>query len=211
MTFTLLEHTNGHDTNGTSTEPEIAHLKGAELYKYDDLKPVFDATKYPPLEPFEHVDPGHRALKHENPVSFLNKASFVQEITPVIGTEVHGVDLLDLNSDERDQVALAVARRKVMVFRDQERFIDSGVGSYREWGSHFGRLHIHPASGHPQGAPEIHLVYRDDKTTYNYELDERTTTAMWHTDVSYELQPPGLTTFFLLAQRKCFQMRVFIP
>jgi len=161
---------------------------------------VFDATKYPPLEPFEHVDPGHRALKHENPVSFLNKATFVQEITPVIGTEVHGVDLLDLNSDERYQVALAVARRKVMVFRDQERFIDSGVGSYREWGSHFGRLHIHPASGHPQGAPEIHLVYRDDKTTYNYELDERTTTAMWHTDVSYELQPPGLTTFFLLAQ-----------
>lgn len=25
---------------------------------------------------------------------------------------------------------------------------------------------------------------------------------MWHSDVSYELQPPGLTTFFLLAQPK---------
>jgi sulfonate dioxygenase len=26
------------------------------------------------------------------------------------------------------------------------------------------------------------------------------TSTVWHSDVSYELQPPGLTTFFLLAQ-----------
>ncbi len=86
-----------------------------------------------------------------------------------------------------------------MVFRDQQDFIDRGPEFYREWGRYFGRLHIHPTSGHPDGVPELHLVYRDQNTTYNFELEDRITSTTWHSDVSYELQPPGLTTFFLLA------------
>lgn len=62
------------------------------------------------------------------------------------------------------------------------------------------RLHIHPTSGHPVGYPEIHLVYRDGKSSFNFEIDEAITSTVWHSDVSYERQPPGLTTFFLLAQ-----------
>ena len=46
----------------------------------------------------------------------------------------------------------------------------------------------------------VHLVYRDAHTTYNFELEDRVQPTVWHSDVSYELQPPGLTTFFLLAQ-----------
>ena len=34
----------------------------------------------------------------------------------------------------------------------------------------------------------------------NFEIDDSITSTVWHSDVSYELQPPGLTTFFLLAQ-----------
>ncbi len=41
---------------------------------------------------------------------------------------------------------------------------------------------------------------RDANATFNFERDERITTTLWHSDVSYELQPPGLTTFFLLSQ-----------
>lgn len=37
-------------------------------------------------------------------------------------------------------------------------------------------------------------------SSFNFELDESITSTLWHSDVSYELQPPGLTTFFLLAQ-----------
>jgi sulfonate dioxygenase len=79
------------------------------------------------------------------------------------------------------------------------------------------RLHIHPTSSHPERYPELHLVYkyidsyyqktkqlilisRDANTTFNFERDESITTTLWHSDVSYELQPPGLTTFFLLSQ-----------
>lgn len=43
-------------------------------------------------------------------------------------------------------------------------------------------------------------MYRDAHTTYNFEQDDRITSTTWHSDVSYELQPPGLTTFFLLSQ-----------
>ena len=88
-----------------------------------------------------------------------------------------------------------------MVFRDQQAFLDSSVDFFRQWGAYFGRLHIHPTSGHPAGVPELHLVYRDASTTFNYEhLQDRVHPTVWHSDVSYELQPPGLTTFFLLAQ-----------
>ncbi|KIM48317.1 hypothetical protein M413DRAFT_440038 [Hebeloma cylindrosporum] len=170
-------------------------------YRYAHLLPTFSSDRYSPLVPYDHVDPGHRALSHPDPLAFLEGATSF-EITPRFGTEVVGVNLAELNSTGRDQVALEVARRGVMVFRDQQDFIDRGPEFYRQWGQHFGRLHIHPTSGHPAGYPEIHLVYRDLKSNFNFELDDAVTTTVWHTDVSYELQPPGLTTFFLLAQPK---------
>ncbi|KAF5377621.1 hypothetical protein D9615_005108 [Tricholomella constricta] len=170
-----------------------------EPYRYAHLLPHFSQDHYPPLTPFEHVDPGQRALSHSNPRSFLENATLV-ELTPNLGSEVHGVNLAELSNDARDQLALEVARRGVVVFRDQQDFIDRGPEFYKAWGSHFGRLHIHPTSGHPEGYPEVHLVYRDANSTFNFEYDDSITTTFWHSDVSYELQPPGLTTFFLLAQ-----------
>jgi len=87
-----------------------------------------------------------------------------------------------------------------VVFRDQQDFLDRGPDFYLAWGKHFGRLHIHPTSGHPENYPELHLVYRDANSTFNFEINDSITSTMWHSDVSYELQPPGLTTFFLLSQ-----------
>ncbi|KAF8168232.1 TauD-domain-containing protein [Crassisporium funariophilum] len=169
-------------------------------YRYSHLLPHFSDDRYPPLAPFNHVDPGSRALSHPNPRAFLNGASSVVELTPILGTEVTGINLAELDSTGRDQVALEVARRGLVVFRDQQDFIDRGPDFYLEWGRHFGRLHIHPTSGHPAGYPHIHLVYRDLKSSFNFEHDDSITSTLWHSDVSYELQPPGLTTFFLLAQ-----------
>ncbi|PPQ62793.1 hypothetical protein CVT24_000487 [Panaeolus cyanescens] len=180
--------------------PASASNNTNEEYAYAHLLPHFSADRYPPLTPFEHVDPASRALSHPNPRSFLDNATSVAEITPSLGTEVQGVNLATLDSDARDQLALEVARRGVMVFRDQQDFIDRGPDFYLQWGRHFGRLHIHPTSGHPRNYPEIHLVYRDLKSSFNFEVDDSITSTVWHSDVSYELQPPGLTTFFLLAQ-----------
>ncbi|KAH8823205.1 hypothetical protein DL96DRAFT_1713644 [Flagelloscypha sp. PMI_526] len=170
-----------------------------EEYRYKHLIPVFDKeTRYPPLTPFDHEDPALRALKHDNPRSFLDSAQVV-ELTPDFGSEVKGLDLSVLSSDEKDQLALEVEKRGILVFRGQQNFIDAHPDKYLEWGRHFGRLHIHPTSGHPKGYPEFHLVYRDGESTYNFEKDEYITSTLWHSDVSYELQPPGITTFFLLS------------
>ncbi|KAF8649898.1 hypothetical protein AX16_005657 [Volvariella volvacea WC 439] len=193
------------ETAAAPTQPTLKlrpsdEQKEEEPYRYAHLLPHFSEDRYPPLTPFNHVDPGFRALSHPNPHAFLDNATSVIELTPWLGTEVRGVSLTNLDSDSRDQLALEVARRGLLVFRDQHDFIDRGPEWYKQWGSHFGRLHIHPTSGHPRGYPEIHLVYRDANSSFNFEYDDSITTTVWHSDVSYELQPPGLTTFFLLSQ-----------
>lgn len=80
----------------------------AEEYKYAHLLPHFSEDRYPPLEPYKHIDPGHRALKHANPRAFLDSAERVVELTPHLGTDVKGINLANLDSDGRDQLALEV-------------------------------------------------------------------------------------------------------
>ena len=83
--------------------------KKTEPYKYAHLLPVFPKDEhYPPLTPFEHVDPGLRALSHPNPRSFLDNATSVIDITPRLGSEIRGVSLAALDNAGRDQLALEV-------------------------------------------------------------------------------------------------------
>jgi hypothetical protein len=70
-------------------------------YRYEHLLPVFVPATYPPLEPYEHVDPR----------AFLDGADRVVELTPCLGTEVSGVSLAQLDADGRDQLALEVCTR----------------------------------------------------------------------------------------------------
>lgn len=169
------------DMSSTTTITEVPETKAntektQEPYRYAHLLPVFPPDKYPPLTPFTHVDAGSRALNHPNPRAFLDKAEVI-ELTPKFGSDIRGVNLAELNPDAMDELALEVyqslltlfreficalqvARRGVVVFRGQQDFFDRGPEFYRTWGRHFGRLHIHPSSGHPEGFPEIHLVYK---------------------------------------------------
>jgi len=148
--LTLRPQNGDKQVNGSTSQEPPALTE--EEYKYSHLLPFFSQQTYAPLEPFEHTDPGHRALSHPDTTSFLRNATRITEIQPVLGTEIEGVQLTELDSNGRDQLALYVARRGLVVFRDQQDFIDRGVDYYREWGRHFGRLHIHPTSGHPVGS-----------------------------------------------------------
>lgn len=68
-----------------------------------------------------------------------------------------------------------------------------------KFGEYFGRLHIHPTSGAPLGHPEIHLVHRGADDTAAAKLFEtRTNSITWHSDVTYEAQPPGTTFLYVL-------------
>ncbi|KAM0746944.1 TauD-domain-containing protein [Meredithblackwellia eburnea MCA 4105] len=184
-------------SNTPSPVTEEGQQNWEDTYKYKRFLPSFDSDyKLPPLEPFEHVDPGHNALKDPSPQSFLEGAT-IEDLTPAFGSEVTGIQLHKLTNRERDQLALWVAQRGVVAFRDQEFIDQEPEWQLYDWGKYWGRLHIHPTSGQPKEFPEFHLVYRDAAKTWNFEEKDRVTSTVWHSDVSYELQPPGLTALFL--------------
>jgi sulfonate dioxygenase len=158
--FTLIVHPSQNDAHGLPGQPTPKERGQGpfESYPYNNLLPkIFPKVGEvgPPLEDFEHVDPGLRALKHDNPWAFLGKATKITNITPVIGTDVEGVNLAKLTNDERDQLALAVARRHVMVrevalcgshtkhiaqvFRNQDDFFNAGGEFWKEFGSYYGQ------------------------------------------------------------------------
>ena len=168
-------------------------------YKYARFLPHYDPNfKLPPLEPFEHIDPGHAALNDPNPRSFLDSAK-VQNITPKFGSEVSGIQLSQLDSHGKSQLALYVAQRGVVIFRDQDFIDQPPEWQLNEWGKTFGRLHVHPTSGQPKEFPEYHLIYRDHDPNTSFLQYESDTLSLqqWHSDITYEQQPPGITTLFL--------------
>ncbi|KAK4685458.1 sulfonate dioxygenase, partial [Tremellales sp. Uapishka_1] len=166
--------------------------------QYGIYLPTFDDIKYPPLTDFDHSEPGLRALKHDDPKEFLKNATLVDDLTPLFGTEVKGVSLAQLDSRGREQLALLVAERGVVAFRGQDEFINqSPEWLVDDWTAFFGRPHIHPTSSHPKDRPFFHLVYRDDDKVLNYETSDLFTSSVWHSDVTYEKQPPGLTALWM--------------
>jgi len=169
----------------------------SSLLQYQNYLPTWNPEqKYPPLQPFEHYDHG----KDADPTfpDLLPDGVTKTDLTPTIGTEVTGIQLSSLNKAGKDQLARFVAERKVVVFRDQD-FADLPIEKALEFGGYFGRHHIHPTSGSPEGHPEVHLVHRGagDKTVEAF-FQKRTSSVAWHSDVTYEQQPPGTTFLYIL-------------
>ena len=69
--------------------------------------------RYPPWTPFEHYDHGKDADPSFKDLLPEGQAK-VTEVTPFIGSEVHGVQLSQLTDAGKDQLALFVAQRKVV-------------------------------------------------------------------------------------------------
>jgi len=164
--------------------------------KYPNYLPTWNTNeKYPPLVPFEHYDHGKDA--DASFPNLLNGAKVIN-LTGSIGTEVDGIQLSKLTKEGKDELALYIAQRKVVAFRNQD-FADLPIQEALNFGGYFGRHHIHPTSGGPKDHPEIHLVHRsiDDKSASNF-LNAHSNTITWHSDVTYEKQPPGTTFLYLL-------------
>lgn len=109
------------------------------------------------------------------------------EIAPVdmnnmIGTELPGVKLKDLDEQGIDELKTLIADRGVLFFRDQKMTLAEQV----EIGARFGELHLHPAAKAPDGFPEVLVVHTDENSKY-------TAGNGWHTDVSCDERPPGLS------------------
>jgi alpha-ketoglutarate-dependent taurine dioxygenase len=86
----------------------------------------------------------------------------------------------------------------VVAFRDQD-LADLPLQEALDFGGYFGRHHIHPTRGSPEGYPEFHIVHRHGKTgsESDFYLANRNSSVSWHSDVSYEAQPPGTTFLYV--------------
>lgn len=172
-----------------------------EGINYKEWEPVWNtADKFPPYEVFEHKDPGLKADANLSNLFPKDQGNYkVEELTPKFGSEVKGIQLSELTDAGKNDLALFVAQRGVVVFREQD-LADKGVEFNVEFGEYFGPLHIHQASGAPRDHPEIHLVYRSSEISPNSSyLKKHISSVAWHSDVSFEKQPAA-TTFLAYLQ-----------
>ncbi|KAI8096814.1 uncharacterized protein BX664DRAFT_324940 [Halteromyces radiatus] len=160
---------------------KLAREVGANYLVYPDVK-------YPPLEPFEHKDPGH--LADPKKASLFNHADKIYDLTPHVGTVIEGLQLSTLTDQQKNDLALLAADRGVVFFKKQELNPYQAV----EFGRYFGRLHTHNYAGHPPGLPEIVSILYDEKNPATVAaIESKRTSDGIHTDISYEKQPAGLS------------------
>ncbi|KAI4256066.1 MAG: hypothetical protein LQ352_002256 [Teloschistes flavicans] len=177
---------NYYNPGSTIVEPH-------DFYEHDDLCPSFPNLHWEPLTEVAYHDKGLRGdPKYRN---LLASATDVFDYNPKIGTEIQGVNLAKLSDAQKDDLARLISVRGVVFFRNQTDF---SIDSQRELGAYFGKLHRHATTAvpHRHGLEDVHVVHTDGNSK-----DQRAVfspTFLWHSDVTYELQPPSYTSLKLL-------------
>jgi sulfonate dioxygenase len=164
-----------------------------ETYDHDELKPYFPDKHWPALQEIPYDDKA--LLGDPSFKNLLAGATDCFDYNPKIGTEISGVDLANISDAAKNDLALLIALRGVVFFRDQKNL---DIDAQRKLGSYFGSLHRHATTGVPKRGDidDVHVVYTDEKST-----DQRamfTPTFLWHSDVTYEIQPPSYTSLKVL-------------
>lgn len=110
----------------------------------------------------------------------------LEHLTPGIGSIVHGIDLSDQDDIARHQTTLrrAFLDRQVIFFRDQALDPAAQVAFARTFGE------VRPvASTFPSHPDDPHLEILESK-------GHRTGTDVWHTDLSWQREPPIATCLY---------------
>ncbi|KAK7033258.1 putative alpha-ketoglutarate-dependent sulfonate dioxygenase [Favolaschia claudopus] len=164
---------------------------GDDKYEFAQFKPSFPKLTWAPLKEISVSDRG--LVADPTKKNLLGAAQKVRHLTPAIGTELLGIDLRQLTGAQKDELALLVAERGVVFFRDQELDIHGQLNIAR----HFGPLHKHATTPIPRnGLEEVHVVYND--ASRRPDPASFSKLELWHTDVSYEIQPPSTTSLKIL-------------
>jgi len=123
----------------TKARYEKAGIDLTNGYPYRPARPLYLQDAFAIRnEPWQHDDAGARADKSKS--ALLSAAPKVTHLTNHIGTEIEGLQLKDLTSQQRDELALLIAERSVVFFRDQ----DLSPQQQKELGEHYGKIEIHP-------------------------------------------------------------------
>ncbi|KAF3147983.1 hypothetical protein TWF594_001912 [Orbilia oligospora] len=165
-----------------------------EPYEWDQFTPAFPDVKWDPIQPgIPYEDKG--LLGDPTYSRLLEGATEVFDYTQKIGTEIRGVQLKDLTDDQKNDLARLLAYRGVVFFRDQEGFdIDTQLALGRYWG----KLHKHATTMLPKnGLEEVHVIHTTKNSKNQTALF--TSSYLWHSDVTYEIQPPSYTSLAVLA------------
>ncbi|GMF25299.1 unnamed protein product [Phytophthora lilii] len=167
---------------------EVQHFE----FEHPELRSVYPDTKYDPIPVLPYQD---RALHADPTFKNLLKDATVTHLAPKIGTELSGIQLHELTDAQRDELALLVAERGVVFFRDQDITIDQQL----DLGRYYGPLHVHQNLGHPEGYPEVLVVENSVEGSERIiKRQEYDPDNVWHSDVSNERQPPSYTSFKVL-------------
>ncbi|KAG6113291.1 hypothetical protein E4U14_001768 [Claviceps sp. LM454 group G7] len=176
------------------TEADYDEVHGTEDYPpclYPQYLPVWESpqAKYGPLEPFNYAE---RALVADSTFSeLLTSGSKLRNLTATLGAEVSGVQLSALSDRGKDQLALLANEKK-----DLPKL---PIGQIVDYCRYFGRLFLHSHSGFPKGYPEIHIVHSRAGNTLSSDFFAMHTHSMaWHSDNSFDVQPPGVTFLYAL-------------
>ncbi|KAJ9243320.1 alpha-ketoglutarate-dependent taurine dioxygenase [Paecilomyces variotii] len=183
----------GVNGNKLQYTPGRTPVEKHDNYAHEDLLPSFPDLHWEPLGEIPYTDKG--LLGDPSFSNLLSSATDIFDYTPKLGTEVHGVNLARLTDAQKNDLARLISHRGVVFFRGQD---DLDIDAQRELGRYFGSLHKHATTAVPRkkGLEDVHVVYTGDNS-----VDQRalfTPSFLWHTDVTYEVQPPSYTSLKLL-------------
>ena len=102
----------------------------------------------------------------------------IQQLSPSVGAEIHGIDINSMDDDTLADVKRAFAEYGVIFFRDQELTEDQHIAVAER----FGTININRFFSRVEGYPMIAQVLKEVD-------DKRNIGSSWHSDHSYDSQP----------------------
>lgn len=124
----------------------------------------------------EHKDPGLRADPSKK--NLFGAAKQVIKLSHHLGTEIVGLQLSQLNDAQKDELALLIAERTVVFFRDQ----DLTPQAQRDLGAYFGEVEVHPSAAQVPGLPGVSIIWDRLAPGGDFGFRNPFPTQDWHTE-----------------------------
>ncbi|RCK58127.1 putative alpha-ketoglutarate-dependent sulfonate dioxygenase [Candida viswanathii] len=161
-----------------------------KIPKFVDEVYAIRKDEFPYVERGKNADPEKKLL--------FDAAEDVIHLTPYVGTEIVGLQLADLTDQQKDELALLIAERVVVFFKDQ----DLSPQKQLELGHYWGQVEVHPQA--TRIGPEfdgVTVIWQEHQrkrwglplTFKNSKLGN----SQWHSDLVHEFQTAGITHLHL--------------
>lgn len=151
------------------------------------LHPAFNPRikEYVPPEPIrDEIFPEKDRASFADPEKkALFSAAKATDLTESIGTALENVQLSSLSGQQLDELALLVAERGVVFFRNQDLTTDQQVKLFE----HYGTLDRHPAQ-----KDQRHVTIKGSREDHRELLNYTPwPSSDFHADTSFEINPPS--------------------